>query len=95
MKNNRLTAKYIKDIFRFMEMYNVNSTNIGSVSFILNVYNNIKYAKYCICIEDDTQIITDLCSGEDTTVYYNGDSISGLLQDIKYSEHYMMELIKC
>lgn len=92
MKNNKLTAKYIKDIFRFMEMYHINSTNIGLVSFMLNTHNDIKYAKYCICIHDNTQNVIKFLY-EDNAVYYNGDNISELLQDIKHSKHYMMELV--
>lgn len=92
MKNNRLTAKYIKDVFRFMEMYNINSINIGSVSFIFNVNNNIKYARYCICVYED-YISWLSSSDDDDTIYYNGETISELLRDIKDSEHYMMELI--
>ena len=92
MKNNKLTAKYIKDVFRFMEMYHINSTNIGLVSFMQNTHNDIKYAKYCICIHDNTQNVIKFLY-EDNAVYYNGDNISELLQDIKHSKHYMMELI--
>lgn len=92
MKNNKLTSKYIKDVFRFMEMYNINSTNIGSVSFILNIHNDIKYAKYCICVYGDCCIPWFILSDDDDTVYYNGETISELLRDIKDSEHYMMEL---
>lgn len=92
MKNNKLTAKYIKDVFRFMEMYHINSINIGLVSFMLNTHNDIKYAKYCICIHDNTQNVIKFLY-EDNAVYYNGDNISELLQDIKHSKHYMMELV--
>ena len=92
MKNNKLTAKYIKDVFRFMEMYHINSTNIGLVGFMLNTHNDIKYAKYCICIHDNTQNVIKFLY-EDNAVYYNGDNISELLQDIKHSKHYMMELV--
>lgn len=43
MKNNRLTAKYIKDVFRFMEMYHINKIEINLVTFVIenNVYNII------------------------------------------------------
>lgn len=42
MKNNRLTAKYIKDVFRFMEMYNINKIEVGVITlFIEN--NNYNY----------------------------------------------------
>lgn len=92
MKNNKLTAKYIKDVFRFMEMYNINSTYIGSISFIFNINNDIKYARYCICVYGDC-IPWWPYSDDDDTVYYNGETISELLRDIKDSGHYMMELM--
>lgn len=93
MKNNKLTAKYIKDVFRFMEMYHINSVNIGSVSFIFNVNNDIKYARYCIRVDGDYMPWWQF-SDDDDTVYYNGETtISELLRDIKDSEHYMMELV--
>lgn len=42
MKNNKLTAKYIKDVFRFMEMYNINKIEVGVITlFIEN--NNYNY----------------------------------------------------
>lgn len=43
MKNNRLTAKYIKDVFRFMEMYNINQVIVNNINFVIeyNTYNII------------------------------------------------------
>ena len=94
MKNNKLTAKYIKDVFRFMEMYNIGSVNISSVNFILNIHNDIKYARYCICVYGYcVQTLLKRLSSDDDTVYYNGETISELLRKIKDSDHYMMELV--
>lgn len=94
MKNNRLTARYIKDVFRFMEMYNIGSVNIGSVNFILNIHNEVEYARYCICVHGDyVETLLKWLSSDDDTVYYNGETISELLREIKDSDHYMMELV--
>ena len=94
MKNNKLTAKYIKDVFRFMEMYNIGSANIGSVNFILNIHNKVECARYCICVHGYyVQTFLKWLSSDDDTIYYNGETISELLRDIKDSKHYMMELV--
>lgn len=36
MENNRLTAKYIKDVFRFMKMYHIVSTGVGETMFFID-----------------------------------------------------------
>ena len=43
MKNNKLTAKYIKDVFRFMEIYHITEVSIKKISLVLenNKYNII------------------------------------------------------
>lgn len=43
MKNNKLTAKYIKDVFRFMEMYNINQVIVNNINFVIehNTYHII------------------------------------------------------
>lgn len=76
MKNNKLTAKYIKDIFRFMEMYNITKISIKKVSLVLE--NN----KYNIMI----------FGGLEKSEWYHGNDIQELLDGFKQSKYYMMKL---
>lgn len=77
MKNNKLTAKYIKDVFRFMEMYNITRTSVRDIDFIIedNEYN---------------LMISNVLNSK---IWYSGKSISDLLETFKVSGHYMMGLV--
>lgn len=86
MKNNRLTAKYIKDVFRFMEMYNLIKINQMFVFFEYNKDEiEEKYNIEIISTTTRTFHITD----------FSGATVQEVIEKIKNSKHYMMELIKC
>ena len=77
MKNNKLTAKYIKDVFRFMEMYNIVKVSIKKITFVL----------------EDNKYNIMIFGGLDKSEWYHGNDIQELLDGFKHSKHYMMELI--
>ena len=79
MKNNRLTAKYIKDVFRFMGMYHIIKVSIKKITFVL----------------EDNKYNIMIFGGLDKSEWYNGNDIQELLVSFKKSKYYMMELIKC
>lgn len=84
MKNNKLTAKYIKDVFRFMEMYNIIKTNQMFVSF--------EYAKdeieekYSIGIVNTTTRTFHIAT-------FIGATVQEVIEKIKNSKYYMIELV--
>ena len=86
MKNNKLTAKYIKDIFRFMEIYNLIKTNQMFVFFEYNKEEIEK--KYSIEIVNTTTRTFHIAS-------FVGATAQEVVEKIKNSKYYMMELIKC
>lgn len=86
MKNNKLTAKYIKDIFRFMEIYNLIKTNQMFVFFEYNKEEIEK--KYSIEIVNTTTRTFHIAS-------FAGATVQEVIEKIKNSKYYMMELIKC
>ena len=79
MKNNRLTAKYIKDVFRFMEIYHIVKVSIKKITFVL----------------EDNKYNIMIFSGLDKSEWHDGNDIQELLVSFKKSKYYMMELIKC
>ena len=84
MKNNRLTAKYIKDIFRFMEMYNLIKTN---KMFVFFEYNKDEIEKkYSI------EIVSTTTRTFHVTAFV-GATVQEVIEKIKNSKHYMMELV--
>lgn len=84
MKNNRLTAKYIKDIFRFMEMYNLIRTN---KMFAFFEYNKDEIEKkYSI------EIVSTTIRTFHVTAFV-GATVQEVIEKIKNSKHYMMELV--
>lgn len=46
MKNNKLTAKYVKDVFRFMEIYHLTRTAIRNINFEIknNKYHILEFS---------------------------------------------------
>lgn len=77
MKNNKLTAKYIKDVFRFMEMYHIIKVSIKKITFVL----------------EDNKYNIMIFGGLDKSEWYDGNDIQELLVSFKKSKHHMMELI--
>lgn len=77
MKNNRLTAKYIKDVFRFMEMYHIVKVSIKKITFVLegNEYNIMIFG------------------GLDKSEWHHGNDVQELIMSFKKSKYYMMELV--
>lgn len=84
MKNNKLTAKYIKDVFRFMKMYNLIKTNQMFVSF--------EYAKDGTEKKYGIEIISTTKTFHVTA--FIGATVQEVIEKIKNSKYYMMELIK-
>lgn len=84
MKNNKLTAKYIKDIFRFMEMYNLIKTNQMFVSF--------EYAKDEIEEKYSIEIVSTTTRTFHVTAF-TGATVQEVIEKIKNSKYYMMELV--
>lgn len=87
MKNNKLTAKYIKDVFRFMEMYHIRNSNIGKVWFEY-IPNSTKYKYNISVIIKDT--LGDLQKPE--IDLFTANELKDVLDKIKDSKHYMMDL---
>lgn len=84
MKNNKLTAKYIKDVFRFMEMYNLIKTN---QMFAFFEYNKDEIEKkYSI------EIVSTTTRTFHVTAFV-GATVQEVIEKIKNSKHYMMELV--
>lgn len=90
MKNNKLTAKYIKDVFRFMEMYHLRNVSVGNVWF--EYIKDGGYNEYNISIVFDNSIEKLLDPDESTTDLFSGYEVSEVISKIKNSEYYMMEL---
>lgn len=76
MKNNKLTAKYIKDVFRFMEIYHINKTENNLVTFVIenNGYNIISNNNDC------------------ELKLHTRATVQELLDDFKKSKYYMIDL---
>lgn len=79
MLNNKLTAKYIKDIFRFMKMYNI--------SEILT-----QNKKYKIKIDSDTYFIKEFENG--VVRQYKDKDLSSLIERFKAGEMYGNDVTK-
>lgn len=86
MKNNKLTSKYIKDVFRFMEMYNLIKVNQMFVSF--------EYVKDGIEEKYSIEIVNTTTRTFHITIFI-GATVQEVIEKIKDSKYYMMELIKC
>lgn len=84
MKNNKLTAKYIKDVFRFMEMYNLIKTNQMFVSF--------EYTKDGIEEKYSIEIVSTTTRTFHVTAFV-GATVQEVIEKIKNSKYYMMELV--
>ena len=84
MKNNRLTARYIKDVFRFMEMYNIIKTNQMFVFF--------EYVKDGIEEKYSIEIISTTTRTFHVTAFI-GATVQEVIEKIKNSKYYMMELV--
>lgn len=84
MKNNKLTSKYIKDVFRFMEMYNIIKTNQMFVFF--------EYAKDGIEEKYSIEIINTTTRIFHVTAFI-GATVQEVIEKIKNSKYYMMKLV--
>lgn len=91
MKNNKLTTKYIKDVFRFMEMYHI--TDIGTENVCFEYIKDGIYDKYNIIIMfcDNIESMADI--NERNINLFCGHELSEVINKIKNSEYYMMELV--
>ena len=77
MKNNKLTAKYIKEVFRFMEMYHIVKVSIKKITFVL----------------EDNEYNIMIFGGLDKSEWHHGNDVPELLVSFKKSKYYMIELI--
>lgn len=91
MKNNKLTAKYIKDVFRFMEIYHLTNASIDDIRF--EYIEDGTYNKYNIIILFCDNLKTSLDINESNIKVFCGHELSELINKIKNSKYYMMELV--
>ena len=77
MKNNKLTSKYIKDVFRFMKMYHIVKVSIKKITFVL----------------EDNKYNIMIFGGLEKNEWHHGNDVSELLMSFKKSKYYMIELI--